>query len=150
MRRWLLKRLFGIHWLQVPDEDTLYEMHRRIEEPRVAGRISKELRRSVNRKRPGKKRSDNILIWGNQLAFTLKFEKIRGPRQPFEEHKDEKKKYRFFIDERIYYRKLISRPSLGLSPPKVQRLIRPVFPAYPHPAAAIMGWHILPVNSLIN
>jgi hypothetical protein len=27
--------------------------------------------------------------------------------------------YSFIIDERIYYRKLISRPSLGLSPPEL-------------------------------
>lgn len=131
MRRHIIKRLLGIAPLPELDENTLYEIHWHIEEPRAADRIASEFGRSVKRKRIRKNFLGYILIWGNDFAFEWKCERISGPKVPFDKADDEKRKYRFLIDERMYFKKRISRPSLGLSPPEPAGSNRPSVSACP-------------------
>ncbi len=152
MSRGKITRFLGIEGLLVLDEDTLYEIHRRIEEPRVAYRLSNAFQRSVESRQPGIKWLRYIIVWYDNSLIKVKAVRISGLHFPSEKLSAEQKKYRFLIDERICFRKLISRPALGLSPPSVPGLIMPLLPARPHPARpapATTGWHILPVNSLI-
>jgi len=149
MNRGKFARFLGIEGLIVLDEDTLYEIHRRIEEPRVAYRISNAFHRSVESRQPGTRWLRYIIVWYDDSLIKVKAVRITGLHLPSERLSAEQKKYKFLIDERICYRKLISRPALGLSPPSEKGFIVPLLSARPHTATATAGWHILPVNSLI-
>jgi hypothetical protein len=79
-------------------------------------RIFKEFKKSIRRNRW---RTFRLWITGSDrgiLPFELSVVRATGQRINVDSPQ-QSSNYSFCIDERIYYRKLISRPSLGLSPP---------------------------------
>ena len=135
MNTYRIIRFLGIDSLKLLDEDALYEIHRRIEEPRAAKRIAHEFRRTVKRHSPQKNRFGYIVVWRIRCECVWKFIRIAGQHLPSVRLTTELRKYKFLTDERIYYRKLISRPSLGLSPPALPGSTVPYKPGRPDYAA---------------
>jgi hypothetical protein len=76
------------------------------------------LKKAFKRRRNRRNQSPHIVEIRGLMAFCIDVVKPAGLRLSFIKKGKISTNYSFCIDERIYYRRLISKPALGPSPPE--------------------------------